>query len=139
MPEQEQLGRLQHLLHMLELCAMQSSNSEFNSPAWHCARNYSDRIFQDLDSGSTHWSQIGPKMHPTNMMQAMALHPKVIPTFKAEKLKTAGAQPEAPPGPVCPKWLLVKSKINANGKLITLAVPVIVPITALSVKRSLSN
>jgi hypothetical protein len=90
MTEQEQTGRLQHLLHILELCAMQSSSLDFNSPPWLCARNYSDRVFQDLDSGATSWSQIGPKMHPTNMMQAMSTHPKVVPVVK-EKTKVVGA------------------------------------------------
>ena len=107
MPEQEQLGRLQHLLHVLELCAMQCSSTDFNSPAWLCAKNYSDRVFQDLDSGSTSWAQIGPKMHPTNMMQAMSAHPKVS-SFKQDKFGTKptnNGQLEATPGPVCPKWV----------------------------------
>ena len=43
-PEQEQIGRLQHLLHILELSAMESSTTDFSSPAWLCARNYSDRV-----------------------------------------------------------------------------------------------
>ena len=105
MTEQEQIGRLQHLLHILELCAMQSSSLEFNSAAWLCARNYSDRVFQDLDSGSTSWSLIGPKMHPTNMMMSMSAHPKVIP-FK-EKAKVPGTpslQDGTPGAVVCPKW-----------------------------------
>ena len=106
MPEQEQLGRLQHLLHVLELCATQSSGTDFNSAAWLCAKNYSDRVFQDLDSGSTSWAQIGPKMHPTNMMQAMVAYPKVTP-FKQDKFgpkNTANSQLDATPGPVCSKW-----------------------------------
>jgi hypothetical protein len=56
MSEQEQNGRLQYLLHILELCAMQSTSTEFNSQAWLCAKNYSDRVYQDLDSGATSWS-----------------------------------------------------------------------------------
>ena len=106
MSEQEQIGRLQHLLHVMELCAMQSSSTDFNSPAWLCARNYSDRVYQDLDSGATAWHQIGPKMHPTNMMQAMSTHPKVIP-IKQERAKVPGGistQQEGTPGQVCPKW-----------------------------------
>ena len=53
MTDQEENGRLQHLLHVLELCAMQFSSLDFNSQAWLCARNYSDRVYQDLDSGAT--------------------------------------------------------------------------------------
>ena len=53
MSEQEQIGRLQHLLHVLELCAMQSPPTDFNSPAWLCAKNYSERVYQDLDTGAT--------------------------------------------------------------------------------------
>ena len=85
---------------------MQSSSTDFNSPAWLCARNYSDRVYQDLDSGATAWHQIGPKMHPTNMMQAMSTHPKVIP-IKQERAKVPGGistQQEGTPGQVCPKW-----------------------------------
>ena len=104
MPEQEQIGRLQHLLHVMELCAMQSSSTEFNTQAWLCARNYSDRVFQDLDSGVTSWSQIGFKMHPTNMMMSMSAHPKVAP----EKTKVKGAggiiQQDSSPAALCPKW-----------------------------------
>ena len=105
MSDQEHVGRLQHLLHILELCAMQSSSTDFNNTAWLCARNYSDRVFQDLDSGSTSWAQIGPKMHPTNMMQAMCAYPKVI--FKQpEKPKQTPNPVDATTGPgqVCPKW-----------------------------------
>ena len=104
MPEQEQIGRLQHLLHVLELCAMQSSSIDFNSAAWLCARNYSDRIFQDLDSGATSWAQIGPKLHPTNLMQAMSTHPKVIPLKKEPRLAGAGQQDTPTPPTICPKW-----------------------------------
>ena len=106
MPDQEVIGRLQHLLHVLELCAMQSSSTDYNGASWLCAKNYSDRVFQDLDCGSTSWSLIGPKMHPTNMMQAMSAHPKVttIPYVKSDKAKAPSIQPEANAGPVCPKW-----------------------------------
>ena len=105
MSDPEVAGRLQHLLHVLELCAMQSSSTDFNSPAWLCARNYSDRVFQDLDSGATSWSQIGPKMHPTNMMQAMSAHPKVtIPKQVQDKSGKPQNQPDGSPGLVCPKW-----------------------------------
>ena len=106
MSEQEQLGRLQHIMHVLELCAMQSSITDFNSAAWLCARNYSDRVFQDLDSGATTWAHIGPKMHPTNMMQAMSAHPKVAIT-KPDKEKGFPVKPSDGSGPstVCPKWL----------------------------------
>jgi len=112
-PEQEQIGRLQHLLHILELSAMQSSPTDFSSPAWLCARNYSDRVFQDLDSGSTSWSTIGPKMHPTNMMQAMSSHPKVttpkVATVAARGLGLSGGGSalsggDSMTGPLCSKW-----------------------------------
>ena len=104
MSEQEHVGRLQHLLHVLELCAMQSSSTDFNSPAWLCARNYSDRVFQDFDSGAASWASIGPKMHPTNMMQAMSAHPKTAPK-QQEKVKPVNASDAPPPpGPVCSKW-----------------------------------
>ena len=104
MTEQEQVGRIQHLLHVMELCAMQSSSTDFNSQAWLCARNYSDRVFQDLDSGATTWSQIGFKMHPTNMMMSMSAHPKVAP--EKVKVKTAGGtiQQDSSPATLCPKW-----------------------------------
>ena len=98
MTDQEENGRLQHLLHVLELCAMQSSSVDFNSQAWLCARNYSDRVYQDLDSGATSWSLIGPKMHPTNLMQAMSSFPK-IPVKKALKDEITPTQQ-----PLCSKW-----------------------------------
>ena len=103
MSEQEHQGRLQHLLHVLELCAMQSSSTDFNSPAWLCARNYSDRVYQDLEAGATAWTHIGAKMHPTNMMQAMSAHPKVVLPKQVEKVKVAG-QPDSGTNLICPKW-----------------------------------
>ena len=104
MHEQEQIGRLQHLLHVMELCAMQSTSTDFNSQAWLCARNYSDRVFQDLDTGATNWSQIGFKMHPTNMMMSMSAHPKVAP--EKVKVKAVGItnQQDSSPAALCPKW-----------------------------------
>ena len=104
MPEQEQIGRLQHLLHLLELCAMQSSSTDFNSPAWLCAKNYSDRVYQDLDIGATSWSQIGPKMHPTNLMQAMSTHPKRVQEKPPQQPKSGDTPSSSTTGPVCPKW-----------------------------------
>ena len=103
MSDQELVGRLQHLLHILELCAMQSSATDYNDAAWLCARNYSDRLYQDLDAGATTWAQIGPKMHPTNMMQSMCTHPKVV---KQEKKQTplGYSDPPATPAQVCTKW-----------------------------------
>ena len=101
MTDQEENGRLQHLLHVMELCAMQSSSTDFNSQAWLCARNYSDRVFQDLDSGATSWPMIGPKMHPTNLMQAMSSFPKI-----PYKEKKATLKDEINPSqqPLCSKW-----------------------------------
>ena len=96
MSDQEQNGRIQHLMHMLELCAMQSSLSDFNSQAWLCAKNYSDRVFTDLDSGATTWQHIGPKMHPTNLMQAMSSFPKQV------SKKETVVQPQQ--GSPCAKW-----------------------------------
>ena len=104
MPENEQIGRLQHLLHILELCAMQSSATDFNSPAWLCAKNYSERVYQDLDTGATSWSNIRPKMHPTNMMQAMASHPKKVVPDKPPVLGAKVGDAAAAPGQVCPRW-----------------------------------
>lgn len=102
MSEQEQIGRLQHLLHVLELCAMQSPPTDFNTPAWLCAKNYSERVYQDLDTGATTWSHIGPKMHPTNMMQAMATHPKKTLYDKPSQLPSKPSDPAT--AQVCPKW-----------------------------------
>ena len=102
MSEQEQNGRLQHLLHILELCAMQSTSTEFNSQAWLCAKNYSDRVYQDLDSGATSWSSIGPKMHPTNLMQSMSSFPKAAVPFKEKKVPFKDDVTSSQP--VCGKW-----------------------------------
>ena len=112
MPEQEQIGRLQHLLHVLELCAMQSSPTDFNSSAWLCARNYSDRVYQDLDIGATSWSQIGTKMHPTNLMQAMSTHPKRVQEKPPPQLPKPGdaTTTATTTGPVCPKWSACEDK-----------------------------
>ena len=102
MSDQEQNGRLQHLLHMLELCATQSSSTDFNSQPWLCAKNYSERVFHDLDAGATSWSMIGPKMHPTNLMQAMASFPKIKERSAWEKQNKK--DDSNPPQTVCTKW-----------------------------------
>ena len=80
---------------------MQSSSTEFNSQAWLCAKNYSDRVYQDLDSGATTWSSIGPKMHPTNLIQAMSSYPRAVVPFKEKKTFKDDA---AASQPVCGKW-----------------------------------
>ena len=101
MSETEMNGRLQHLLHLLELTAMFSTNSDYSSYAWHRARNYNARIFSDLDHGNTSWSCISSKMDPTSMMQAIEAVPKEYNEFKkreqAEKKK-------GDDGPPCSKW-----------------------------------
>ena len=76
MPESELIGRLQHLLHLLELTAMFSSNTDYSTFAWQRARNYNSRIFSDLDQGNLSWSNISPKLDPTSMMQAIEAVPK---------------------------------------------------------------
>ena len=92
-------GRLQPLLHLLELTAMFSTNSDYSSYAWHRARNYNARIFSDLDHGNTSWSSIGSKMDPTSMMQSIEAVPK---GFKKEREVIERRKgDDAPP---CPKW-----------------------------------
>ena len=98
MTDAEVNGRLQHLLHLLELTAMFSSNTEYSSYAWHRARNYNSRIFSDLDHGSTTWSGISSKMNPTNLMQAIEAVPKEFKKKEDDKKK------KAEEGPPCPKW-----------------------------------
>ena len=48
---------------------------------------------------------IGPKMHPTNLMQAMSTHPKKV-QEKPPQLPKPGdtPNPSTTTGPVCPKW-----------------------------------
>ena len=99
MSDTEINGRLQHLLHLLELTAMFSTNSDYSSYAWHRARNYNARIFSDLDHGNTSWSSIGSKMDPTSMMQSIEAVPK---GFKKEREVIERRKgDDAPP---CPKW-----------------------------------
>ena len=100
MSDTEINGRLQHLLHLLELTAMFSANSDYSSYAWHRARNYNARIFSDLDHGNTTWSRITSKMDPTSMMQAIEAVPKEYKRKEVrdpEKKKGDDASP-------CPKW-----------------------------------
>ena len=99
MSDSEINGRLQHLLHLLELTAMFSSNSDYSSFAWHRARNYSSRIFNDLDNGNTTWASIGSKLDPTSMMQAIEAVPR---EFKKREEKKKGE--DAATTPPCPKW-----------------------------------
>ena len=96
MSDQELNGRLQHLLHLLEMTATYSTNSDFSSYAWMRARNYSSRIFSDLDMGTVSWAGIGSKLDPTRMMQAIEAVPKPFDQKKKEEKK--------PDGPPCPKW-----------------------------------
>ena len=47
----------------------------------------SDRVYQDLDSGATSWSSIGPEM---NLMKSMYSYPKpAVPFKKKEGLRLA--------------------------------------------------
>ena len=98
MTDQQLNGRLQHLLHLLEMTAMFSTNDDFSSYAWQRARNYNSRVFSDLDMGTLSWTGIGPKLDPTNMMQAIEAVPKPTRPDKLEKKKTSSE------GPPCPKW-----------------------------------
>ena len=100
MPESELLGRLQHLLHLLDLTAMYSSNSDFCSYAWQRARNYNSRIFSDLDLGNLTWSGISSKLDPTSMMQAVEAVPKPVEFQKSKKDEKRKTSEEAP----CSKW-----------------------------------
>ena len=100
MSDTEVNGILQHLLHLLELTAMFSSNTEYSSFAWHRARNYNSRIFSDLDHGNTTWSSISSKMDPTNLMQAIEAIPKEVKKKDREEEKKKKSED----GPPCPKW-----------------------------------
>ena len=97
----ELVGRLQHFLHLMELTAMFSTNYDYSSFAWHRARNYNGRIFNDLDNGTLTWTSISPKMDPTSMMQAIEAVPKPDVKKKEEKDGRKDAEKSAPP---CPKW-----------------------------------
>jgi len=93
MCDSELTGRLQHFLHLMELTAMFSNNSDYSSFAWHRARN---------------WSSIRPKMDPTSMMQAIEAVPKPEIKKKDDKAK------KSEDGPPCSKWNScdVKGKCN---------------------------
>ena len=104
----ELVGRLQHFLHLMELTAMFSTNSDYSSFAWHRARNYNNRIFNDLDNGTLNWSSISSKMDPTSMMQSIEAVPKPDVRKKEDKdgrkepdKQTWSADKSTPP---CPKW-----------------------------------
>ena len=99
MTDQELVGRLQHLLHLLELTATYSSNADYCSFAWLRARNYNARIFSDLDLGILDWSSVSSKIDPTSMMQAIEAVPKPEQRKKKEE-ETGKKKDEAP----CTKW-----------------------------------
>ena len=103
MPESELIGRLQHLLHLLELTAMFSSNSDYCHFSWMRARNYNTRIFADLDQGALSWNEVTSKLDPTSMMQAIEAIPKPEPTKKKEEFKEFKdfKKNDSPP---CSKW-----------------------------------
>ena len=98
MTDQQLNGRLQHLLHLLEMTAMFSTNDDFSTYAWQRARNYNSRVFSDLDMGTLSWTGIGPKLDPTNMMQAIEAVPKPTKQEKFERKKPTSE------GPPCSKW-----------------------------------
>ena len=100
MPESELLGRLQHLLHLLELTATYSTNQDFSSFAWQRARNYNARIFSDLDLGILNWSTIPSKLDPTSMMQAIEAVPRPEQKYKKKEDEKTKSGTEAP----CSKW-----------------------------------
>lgn len=107
MSTQELIGRLQHLLHLLELTATYSSNLDYCSYAWQRARNYNARIFSDLDHGILSWSSVSSKLDPTSMMQAIEAVPKPEKRKKDEEVKKV--KDDAPP---CTKW----NNCDAAGK-----------------------
>lgn len=100
MSDQELTGRLQHLLHLLELTATYSTNQDFCSYAWQRARNYNSRIFADLDTGVLTWPTISSKLDPTSMMQAIEAVPKPDLKKKKDDENPKKKSDEAP----CPKW-----------------------------------
>ena len=102
MSESELDGRLQHLLHLLELTAMFSSNADYSAYSWHRARNYNARIFSDLDHGNISWPDITNKMDPTSMMQAIEAIPKEVKEKKKEERKPLTQKTED--GPPCSRW-----------------------------------
>ena len=103
MSDSELNGRLQHFLHLLELTATYSTNSDFCSFPWQRARNYNTRIFSDLDNGTLTWSNITSKMNPTNMMQAIEAVPKTE-VKKKEPWKEDPKKKFGDEGPPCSKW-----------------------------------
>lgn len=103
MTDQELAGRLQHLLHLLELTATYSTNLDFSSYAWQRARNYNARIFADLDLGVLTWPSISSKLDPTSMMQAIEAVPK--PDYKKKKEEETGLHARKKPDESpCSKW-----------------------------------
>ena len=108
MSEPELVGRLQHLLHLLELTAMFSTNLDFCPFSWQRARNYNARIFSDLDLGALSWASIPSKLDPTSMMQSIEAVPKPEPAKKKFEENPKKKAEDAP----CPKW----NTCEVNGK-----------------------
>ena len=88
------LGKLRHLKNTLEVCCLNSSATDFTSYGWTLARDYANKVEDDVEQKLTTWQEMTPGVRTSTLVSASMEHPRPAPKTDPKSTKTPGTKKE---------------------------------------------
>ena len=70
MSEVEMLGKIRHIKCMLEVCCLNSNATDFNTFGWTIAKDYANKVEDEIQQGILTWSEITPSVRTGPLLLA---------------------------------------------------------------------
>ena len=70
MSEVEMLGKIRHTKCMLEVCCLNSNATDFNTFGWTIAKDYANKVEDEIQQGILTWSEITPSVRTGPLLLA---------------------------------------------------------------------
>ena len=83
--EGELMARLVNLMNICEIASNNSTLNDFDHVAWHMARAYGDRVFNDVEHGLRSWAEL-----PTHVLPDVFLHARDLVEVQSKKRQEKG-------------------------------------------------
>ena len=68
--EGEVLGKIRHIKCILEVCCLNSSATDFNSYGWIIARDYANKVDDEVTQGLVKWQEVTPGVRTNSLVLA---------------------------------------------------------------------
>ena len=90
------LGKLRHLKNSLEICCQNSSATEFSGYGWNLAKDYANKLTEEIDQGRSSWQDVQLEVKTSTLMSATMENPRPPPKASdpPKIVKAGGKQDE---------------------------------------------